>query len=46
MRDRKMRPDIYSETQARAVSVNSQAILHALEKIYDAPDLAAKLRGK
>ena len=36
----------YTETQARAVSVNSQAILHALEKIYDAPDLAAELRGE
>ena len=36
----------FTETQARAVSVNSQAILHALEKIYDAPDLAAELRGK
>ncbi len=36
----------YTETQARAVSVNSQAILHALEKIYDAHELAAELRGK
>ena len=34
---------IYTETQARAVSVNSQSILEALRKVYDAKELANEL---
>jgi hypothetical protein len=38
---------IYTETQARAVSVNSQSILEALRKVYDAKELADELvKGK
>ena len=36
----------YTEKQARAVSVCSQAILEALRKVYDAKDLADELTGK
>jgi len=34
---------LYTDEQARAVSVNSQAIVEALRKVYDAPDLAGEL---
>ena len=34
---------IYTEEQARAVSVNSQAIVEALRKVYDAGELADEL---
>jgi hypothetical protein len=37
---------VYTEVQARAVSVNSQAIIEALRKVYDAGDLADELLGK
>jgi Peptidase S46 len=37
---------IYDETQARAVSVDSRAIIEALRKVYDANDLADELQGK
>ena len=36
----------YTETQARAVSVDSRAIIEALRKVYDAQDLANELTGK
>ncbi len=36
----------YTDQQARAVSVNSQAILEALRKVYDARELVAELTGK
>jgi hypothetical protein len=36
----------YTDVQARAVSVNSQAIVEALRKVYDAGELADKLVGK
>ena len=36
----------YSDKQARAVSVDSRAIIEALEKVYDAGPLAAELTGK
>ena len=36
----------YSSKQARAVSVDSRAILEALEKVYDAGPLVAELTGK
>jgi hypothetical protein len=35
----------FSEDQARAVSVCSQAIVEALNKVYDAKDLAVELTG-
>src|SRR5439155_12878895 len=35
----------YTDKQARAVSVCSQAILEALRKVYDAKDLAEELTG-
>ena len=34
---------VYTEKQARAVSVNCQSILEALNKVYDAPEVAAEL---
>lgn len=37
---------IYTEKEARAVSVNSQAIMEALRKVYDADDIAGELTGK
>lgn len=37
---------IYTEAQARAVSVHSCAILESLKKVYDAGSLANELRGK
>ena len=37
---------VYTEVQARAVSVNCQAIIEALEKVYDAGALADELLGR
>ncbi len=37
---------VYSDTQARAVSVHSQGIIEALRKVYDADDLAEELTGR
>jgi hypothetical protein len=37
---------IYDETDARAVSVDSRAIVEALRKVYDADALVAELTGK
>ena len=37
---------LYTDVQARAVSVNSQAIMEALRKVYDAGELADELLGK
>ena len=36
---------IYTEKQARAVAVHSQAIIEALRKVYDANELADELTG-
>jgi len=36
----------YSETVARAIAVDVRAILHALDQIYDAPQLATELRKR
>jgi len=36
----------YTDVQARAVSVNSQAVIEALRKVYDADTLADELLGK
>jgi hypothetical protein len=36
----------YTDVQARAISVNSQAIVEALRKVYDAGKLADELIGK
>jgi hypothetical protein len=36
----------YTDVQARAISVNSQAIVEALRKVYDAGELADELTGK
>jgi hypothetical protein len=36
----------YTQEQARAVSVDSRAIVEALRKVYDAGDLADELQGK
>jgi len=37
---------IYDQTQARAVSVDSRAIMESLRKVYDAGDLADEIQGK
>src|SRR5262249_32059291 len=37
---------IYTEDQARAVAVHSRGIVEALQKIYDANELADELTGK
>ena len=37
---------IYDDTIARAVSVDSRAIIEALRKVYDANDLADEITGK
>ncbi len=37
---------IYSDKQARAVSVDSAAIIEALRKVYEAGDLADELEGR
>jgi hypothetical protein len=37
---------IYDQDQARAVSVDSRAIVEALRAVYDATDLVAELTGK
>ena len=37
---------IYTDEQARAVSVDSRAITEALRKVYDAAELVAELQGK
>jgi hypothetical protein len=37
---------VYTDKQARAVSVCSPAIVEALRKVYDAEELAAELTGK
>ena len=36
----------YTDTQARAVSVNSQAIMETLRKVYDASELVDEIGGK
>jgi len=36
----------YTDVQARAISVNSQAIIEALRKVYDASELADELVGR
>src|SRR5438874_4279037 len=37
---------IYDDVEARAVSVDSRALIEALRKVYDATDLANELQGK
>jgi hypothetical protein len=37
---------VYTDEQARHISVHSRAILESLEKIYGAPELLHELRGK
>jgi V8-like Glu-specific endopeptidase len=36
---------MYTDEQARAVSVHSQGIIEALRKVYDAQELVAELTG-
>ena len=36
---------VFDETQGRALAVHSSAIIEALRKIYDAPELADELSG-
>ncbi|HEX3140794.1 MAG TPA: S46 family peptidase [Rhizobacter sp.] len=36
---------VYTDAQARSLAVHAQAIVHALERVYDAGPLAAELRG-
>ena len=36
---------VFDETQGRTLAVHSSAILEALRKVYDAPELAAELLG-
>lgn len=36
---------VYTDDKARSVAVHAQAILHALEKVYAAPQVARELRG-
>jgi len=36
----------YTDVQARATSINSQAIIESLQKVYDACDLADEILGK
>ena len=35
---------LYSDQQARHVSVHSQAVIHLLEKVFDCPALVSELR--
>jgi hypothetical protein len=37
---------VYTEAQARSIAVHAEAIVYALEHIYEAPRLARELRGK
>ena len=37
---------IFDETEARAVSVDSRAIVECLAKVYEASDLVGELTGK
>ena len=37
---------LYTEEQSRAVSVHSSAIIQALQKVYDARELAAELLAR
>ncbi len=37
---------IYDDVESRAVSVDSRAIIEALQKVYDASELVTELRGK
>jgi hypothetical protein len=37
---------LYSDDQARAVAVDSRAILEALKNIYQAPALVSELTGR
>ena len=37
---------VYSDEQARAVSVHSAGIVEALRKVYDADELADELTGR
>lgn len=36
---------VYTDAQARSVAVHAEAILHVLDKVYGAPQLAQELRG-
>lgn len=37
---------VYDDVESRAVSVDSRAIIEALQKVYDASELASELQGK